>query len=321
MLKPSTFPTVDQFAELARQAWCAQTSACPEKWSISNPALGQGVPTTALAQRLFGGKVLWSRPQLPDGGLAGSHYFNDYWDYTCEQYREIPTIFPAAQERSCGLGSTYNYMCSFPDTMNRVACLVDRFNGLGVRLPVHEWLLCDFDEALEHVQKLNNSARYRLAEYLAPGDINRQEHIVGAAVITHADLTDQSRPASAHEGFALAQSRFQASLLTTMMQYRPEATAADLQQVLTISETAFEPDDHRRHMLEVMNEGRMRGCKVGIITRGDNKVQRARLAELPFMNLADAVLVTPIKNVPLLKNFMKAHGARTAVHRFCWVDV
>lgn len=137
----------DTFRQLIRQAWCAQTSAAPQVWTPDNPALGQCAVTSALAQQIYGGEVLWCAPQLPDGS-KDSHYLNlingTVYDFTREQYDGSGAVFPAHLERKDkGLGSTYNYMCSFPATTTRLGLLTQRFNELGGQREQLPWLVAD----------------------------------------------------------------------------------------------------------------------------------------------------------------------------------
>lgn len=301
--------TPDEFAAIARQAWCAETSASPAAWSAANPALGQCVPTSALAQRVFGGGVLWCAPQLPDG-KTDSHYFNTGRDYTRAQYTDPATVFHAASEKAQGLGSTYNYMCSFPDPLRRVALLAERFNALGAQLPEHDWLLLDLDDTLIHTQRLYEQARARLARHLAPEDAARQQQITAYAAAASAELYGRARSDSAREGFVYARTRFPASLVTAMAFFTPQARAAEAALAWDIGETAFQQAELCEGAAALIDAAKAGGRRVGIITQGDAGVQRQRLTQLPFMAQVDGVLVTPAKTVETFRTFMQAHGVR-----------
>lgn len=301
-----------EFGRLLPQLWCAETSASPALWTPQNAALSECVPTTALAQRIFGGAVLWTAPLFPDG-RKDSHYHNDFHDFTRQQYNDPAIVFPPSTAKEQGLGSTYNYMCSFPAVAERVALMADRFNQLSRKaLPTHSWLLLDMDDTLIKTQLQYDRARARLAEDIAPDNAGKQKEIVAFAAAASAELYGKARNDSARDGFAYARGRFPASLVTTMAYFKPNAAASDIGRAWDIGQGAFAAADLNDGAIELVAAAKAKGLKLGIITQGDNGVQRERLAQLPFMNRIDAVLVTPVKTAATFTTFMKAHGVDPA---------
>jgi hypothetical protein len=76
-------------ADCLKTAWCAETSADPEKWHTGNPSYGQCAVTALVVQDIFGGDLM--------RGLVGdvSHYWNKitpYFDldYTVVQFQRHP---------------------------------------------------------------------------------------------------------------------------------------------------------------------------------------------------------------------------------------
>ncbi len=103
-----------------RQAWNADTSASPEQWGPTNPALGQCAVTALVIQDHFGGDLLrckingishyWNR--LPDGSEI---------DLTKEQFERI-------ESETETLTRTRDYVLGFPETVVRYNLLKDRLN-------------------------------------------------------------------------------------------------------------------------------------------------------------------------------------------------
>ncbi len=82
---------------MLREAWCAATSADPERWTPDNPAWGQCAVSALIIQDLLGGEL---RRCLVDGE---SHYFNRIEDGTtvdvtglqfprCASWREMDGV-------------------------------------------------------------------------------------------------------------------------------------------------------------------------------------------------------------------------------------
>ncbi len=163
------------FKALLPQVWCAETSAAPKIWTPDNPALGQCAVAAALAQQIYGGEILWCAPKLPDGS-KDSHYFNlingTVHDFTRQQYQQAGVVFPQPESKAQGLGTTYNYVASFPQTLGRLSLLAERFNTLGGRRELTPWLMVDTPHISTDIASMMRSAKadgYKLG-LIAQGD-------------------------------------------------------------------------------------------------------------------------------------------------------
>lgn len=79
----SKFSTI---AEAIKLCWIKETSNQPEKWTATNPALGQCVVTSLIINEMFGGIII--RGEMKSGQ---SHYWNlvgnDIIDLTKDQFK------------------------------------------------------------------------------------------------------------------------------------------------------------------------------------------------------------------------------------------
>jgi len=94
-----------------RGAWRADTSAVPDRWSPSRPAVGQCAITALVVQDFLGGEILRGRI------VGGTHYWNrlprgQEIDLTAEQFENEP-IISDVEPRS------REYVLSYPATMAR----------------------------------------------------------------------------------------------------------------------------------------------------------------------------------------------------------
>jgi hypothetical protein len=124
----ATRKTVRALSARIGPAWCAETSACQDKWSKENPALGQCAATAALVREELGGVVVWALAELPDG-TRESHYWNvvegEEVDLTRDQFPP-GTVVPTGGPRQPGVGDAYDYVMSYPATVSRVTLLLER---------------------------------------------------------------------------------------------------------------------------------------------------------------------------------------------------
>jgi hypothetical protein len=119
---------IDELAARIAAAWCAETSACPERWSPENPSLGQCAATAAVIREELGGIVVWALAELPDGTVDG-HYWNRFGSEDEDRTRgQFPpgTRIPPGGPRHPWAGDAYAYVTSFPATAARVALLRER---------------------------------------------------------------------------------------------------------------------------------------------------------------------------------------------------
>ncbi|EET90455.1 MAG: hypothetical protein LVQ97_03025 [Candidatus Micrarchaeales archaeon] len=104
------------------EAWSAETSADPERWSRDNPAWGQCAITAAVVYDHFGGRILRTEVRGVEG--VSSHYYNQlpdgrFVDFTKQQFDSGAT-FENEQER------TKEYIISYPKTKERYDLLLRR---------------------------------------------------------------------------------------------------------------------------------------------------------------------------------------------------
>jgi hypothetical protein len=113
----TTTPDINALREALEQAWSADTSFDPSRWSGENPAWGQCAVTALIIQDHFGGELLHAEI----GGI--SHFWNrmptgQELDFTRHQFGATPTKPLEADIES------RDYVLSFPDTRARYRRLV-----------------------------------------------------------------------------------------------------------------------------------------------------------------------------------------------------
>jgi putative hydrolase of the HAD superfamily len=297
--------------KLLPQLWSAETSASPQRWSTDNPALGQCAVTAALVQEIFGGRVVNCMATLPDGN-KDSHYANSIrgrlYDFTASQFPAGTNFTPWADKEQ-GLGSTRNYALSLPVTLERYALLRKSYQQKAGALPRHPWLLIDLDDTLIVTQPLYDSARKAWAARVASDNAEQQEKLIAYAAAMSRELVEPPVAGSPRQGFGYSRGRFPAALLTTLLHFRPDASNDEVLETLADGRSVFNRKAELKPWAhELMSCGKHEGYRLGIITQGDSKVQRKRLAELPFMSLIDSVLVVPRKTPETFATFIEAHG-------------
>lgn len=302
-------------SDLLPQLWSAETSASPQRWSPANPALGQCAVTAALVQELQGGSMTNCIVTLPDGS-KDSHYANRIsgrkHDFTAQQFPP-GSVFGSFAAKDQGLGSTRAYALSFPITLQRYDVLRTRWQEKMGSLPSRKWLLLDLDDTLIETQSLYEQARDAFARKLADDDVEQQQKVIGYAAALSRELVEPAKPGSPREGFGYSAGRFPASLLTTLLHFKPEAEEADVLDTLRRARKVFNAKAALKPgALDVVVCAKAQGYRIGIITQGDSRVQRSRLAQLPFMGNVDAVLVTPQKTTDVFTLFARAHGVDKA---------
>ena len=84
---PSTLLTKSEFLKIERalqRSWSEKTAVFArdeDEWSEQNPAKGQCLPTAALINDLFGGKLVYDK--------ANSHYWNELSDGTWQDFTRV----------------------------------------------------------------------------------------------------------------------------------------------------------------------------------------------------------------------------------------
>lgn len=106
-----------------RQAWAADTSYDPDRWSPANPAWGQCAVTALIVQDALGGELVrgvaaetthfWN--ELPDGSVV---------DLTLEQFGTAPPHFSHVDQ------TARDYVLAWPETVNRYELLAARVGDM-----------------------------------------------------------------------------------------------------------------------------------------------------------------------------------------------
>jgi len=77
---------ISEIAEVLKTCWIKETSNQPEKWTATNPTLGQCAITSVIVNELFGGIII--RGEMKSGQ---THYWNlignDVIDLTRDQFK------------------------------------------------------------------------------------------------------------------------------------------------------------------------------------------------------------------------------------------
>jgi hypothetical protein len=140
---PATLPaavadpviTLDALYELAlrlRQAWTAETSSEPGRWSRQDPAMGQGAATACVVQDLIGGTIV-EAVAIVAGGERVSHFYNEVEGFPVDLTPgELPrgSEAPTRVERRDGFATMRDYLLSLPGTQARYELLRKRIGGV-----------------------------------------------------------------------------------------------------------------------------------------------------------------------------------------------
>lgn len=112
-----------QFQKLIKQSCQRETSNDPNGWSDSNPTWGHCAVVSLLAQDYFGGQILRASLGNTPFATSSSHYRNDIYDFTAEQFGNtvLNLIFePRSRE----------YLLSNQNTATRYILLKSMFESL-----------------------------------------------------------------------------------------------------------------------------------------------------------------------------------------------
>lgn len=335
----SALMTHDQFAQILPRIWTAATSALPQEWSASHPSRGQCAVTAALASEVLGYEMRACTALKPHA-KSETHYLN--WqcgaeavavagaeagegaliDFTSAQFLG-PVTFSEAAPKDNGLGSTRISALSHPDTLLRYARLRDAFFATsGASVARQPWLLLDLDNTLIAPRQLYNTACQTLAEHAFPNDPVRQHRLIKFAMGSSRQLLDQAgalRPsgvfarsaaAPTNSVFAFSPARFPLALVMALASEKPEAKPEDVQEAWALGQLALsQPAPLKPHACALVRDAQGAGYKIGIITAGNEELQRRRLRELPFIRDVDAVLVVQgLLNETSFHAFIRAHG-------------
>lgn len=120
--------------ELLNLSWTKKTSADSKNWTEKNKSYGQCVVSALIVQDYFGGEIVWSNAELPDGSIV-SHYFNligeVYYDLTFKQFPK-GTIVPNGISKSEEFKSTREYVLSYSPTQKRYETLKKKVESLQI---------------------------------------------------------------------------------------------------------------------------------------------------------------------------------------------
>lgn len=112
-----------------RNSWDGETSASPEVWTPATPALGQCVPSSLVAQDMFGGEI--QRLATERDGVHETHYRNvlpdgSTLDISGDQYPRDQQFAPAPVEG----GGVREYVLGNENTVRRYHLLLERAMAL-----------------------------------------------------------------------------------------------------------------------------------------------------------------------------------------------
>lgn len=116
--------SIDTITKTIRESWSADTTASPEEWSETTPALGQCVPSSLVAQDLLGGNL--ERLATERNGTRETHYRNilpsgELLDISGDQYPADQAFEPAPVE-----GDVREYVLGNENTRRRYQLLLAR---------------------------------------------------------------------------------------------------------------------------------------------------------------------------------------------------
>jgi hypothetical protein len=127
---------LDALYELAprlRQAWTAETSTEPGRWSRQDPAMGQGAATACVVQDLIGGTIV-EAVTVAAGGERASHFYNEVEgfpvDLTPGELQRGSEVTSRVEQRD-GFATMRDYLLSLPGMRARYELLRKRVGEVG----------------------------------------------------------------------------------------------------------------------------------------------------------------------------------------------
>lgn len=116
--------SIDRVVEAIQAGWSSETSASPDEWTQDNPALGQCVPSSLVAQDILGGQL--ERLVTVRDGKRETHYRNvlmgsKVLDVSRGQYPDDQTFEPAPVD-----GDVREYVMQSENTRTRYELLLAR---------------------------------------------------------------------------------------------------------------------------------------------------------------------------------------------------
>lgn len=118
--------TEHELIPLLQQAWCKETSADPDNWTILRPSYGQCAVTAIVVSDILDLPVVRGWAIVNDARI--SHYWNRDLDLTAGQFPDTARF----EERDGVQGqAAYAYILSNPETAQRAQLLRDRLAALA----------------------------------------------------------------------------------------------------------------------------------------------------------------------------------------------
>lgn len=111
--------------------WVRETSAFPDLWSQSNPAVGQCLPTAWIAKEKLGGRVMqgfWQPLRL-------IHFWNilpsgEVLDFTSSQFQNVQIPWNKGSVKELDKTLFNEYLKAFPKTKERYQLFWERFQSI-----------------------------------------------------------------------------------------------------------------------------------------------------------------------------------------------
>jgi predicted acylesterase/phospholipase RssA/FMN phosphatase YigB (HAD superfamily) len=167
--------------------------------------------------------------------------------------------------------------------------------------PQTRWIIFDADNTLWQAETLYNQARQRLCSYVAEHCEASKEEI---------ERFQRSTDKSLEPVYGYSAARFARSFEDTYKNFVPAPEADALRHVRKLAEDVFankaEPFDGVELVLRSLHQA---GFKLGLITAGEEWVQRKRLGEFHLEGIFHAVAIVERKSAETFKNFCSVYKA------------
>lgn len=157
------------------------------------------------------------------------------------------------------------------------------------------WVLFDADNTLWSVEHLYNHARTELCRYISKFGYSYRK----------IEYFQQECDAQLHEKMGYSSERFPKSFVETLLHFRPEASSADISKVKSLAQDVFEGEVELAEGVGQVLITIKPYYKIGILTAGEEYVQRKRLQLFPFSSEFDAIKIVSKKSSETLKAFCK----------------
>lgn len=166
-----------------------------------------------------------------------------------------------------------------------------------------KWIIFDGDNTLWMIEHLYDDARVNLCKYLAARGVEYRL----------AEDFQRKRDSALYDTYGYSACRFARSFEDTALEFCPDISAQDVRHVRNIALEVFERKATLPEGLEQLLNELASSYKLGIITAGEEWVQRRRLDHFKLSATFEAVEIVEVKSATIFNVFCEKYLVNKAI--------